>query len=338
MVAINSFTANTAGVEALAKITGQQFEELGFRYELIPSEEYGSHLVMTRPGKSTQKLGLVSHLDTVFPPEEEQANDFAWRVEGDKIYGPGTVDIKGGTALIYLQLKTMQALMPDVFEAVTWVILLSAAEERGDTSFGDLCRAQLGTNSLGALIYEGGRMTESKDEFWIVASRKGMATYQVDVAGKASHAGTNHPGGANAIVQLAEVIQKIAALTDYDRHLTFNVGYVAGGTVTNRVPHEAQAKIEMRTFEPEVFEYGIQNMLALNGLNSVTNAKGDIACQVKVQVTRRTEPWARNPATESLRAYWISAAKELGFIVHPEDRGGLSDGNHFGKTSPPQMA
>ena len=34
---------------------------------------------------------MVSHLDTVFPPEEEERNNFRWEVEGDRIFGVGGI-------------------------------------------------------------------------------------------------------------------------------------------------------------------------------------------------------------------------------------------------------
>jgi hypothetical protein len=59
---------------------------------------------------------MVSHLDTVFPPEEEARNNFHWSVEGDRIFGPGTHDIKGGTVMMWLVLRALQAQAPEVFE------------------------------------------------------------------------------------------------------------------------------------------------------------------------------------------------------------------------------
>ena len=47
----------------------------------------------------------MSHLDTVFPPEEEARNNFRWQPEGDRIFGPGTHDIKGGTVMMWLVLQ-----------------------------------------------------------------------------------------------------------------------------------------------------------------------------------------------------------------------------------------
>ena len=63
-----------------------------------------------------EELALVAHLDTVFSPEEEKANEFIFRQEGDKIYGPGTVDIKGGTVMAFIVLDAIQKFYPQVFD------------------------------------------------------------------------------------------------------------------------------------------------------------------------------------------------------------------------------
>ena len=166
---------------------------------LIP--EYGKHLIMTRPGKSGHKIGLISHLDTVFPAEEEIANNFLWREEGDRIYGPGTVDIKGGTVVIYMILAALQKFTPDIYNDMTWVVLLDAVEERSGFDFGQLCIERLSEGGLAALVFEGGGLDDNR--FKIVAARKGMAVYQARTYGRASHAGSSHPKGANAVVQMA---------------------------------------------------------------------------------------------------------------------------------------
>src|SRR5258708_1040347 len=98
MVGINSFTSNREGVNRLARFTAESFAPIGFSAEFVPSmnSEFGEHLVLTRRGRSEKSIAMVSHLDTVFPPEEEERNNFHWLPEGDRIYGPGTQDIKGG--------------------------------------------------------------------------------------------------------------------------------------------------------------------------------------------------------------------------------------------------
>ena len=329
MVAINSFTANPAGVDALGQLTAELFAPLGFTAETVASthSEFGNHLVLTRPGQSGRKIGLVSHLDTVFPPDEEIRNDFHWRVAGDRIYGPGTVDIKGGTVLIYMMLAAFQAIKPDLFDDVTWVVLLDSSEEQDGEDFGQLCRERLAGDTRACLIFEGGKI-EGKDH-WVVVARKGMAIYRVMARGKASHAGSAHEKGANAIVQLADAIQRIHGFVDYDRALTFNVGTVQGGTVTNRVPHRAMTEVEMRAFAPDVYDSGVAAMMTLPETAAVRSADGSFACTLDVVITRKTAPWPRNEGTDRLLAVWQEAAAEIGVRVIPEERGGLSDGNYF---------
>jgi glutamate carboxypeptidase len=328
MVAINSFTANAAGINLLGELTAGAFARLGFEAETIQSAipAYGKHLILTREGRSRRKIGFVSHLDTVFPPDEEIRHNFAWREAGDKIYGPGTVDIKGGTVMMYMVLEALQAHAPEAYEDITWVLLLDAAEEAEAEDFGTLCLKRLaGEETIACLVFEGGNF--SNGNFQIVVTRKGMTVYRVTVEGKAAHAGAAHQEGANAIVQLARTIQKIAALTDYDRHLTYNVGTISGGTVTNRVPHYAEARVEMRAFSPEVYEEGIANILALNGQSEVFSFFDHYPCRVQVGITRQTPPWPRNEGTDRLFSLWQETAASLGYRTLPEERGGLSDGN-----------
>ena len=330
MVAINSFTANADGVNALGKLTADRFTGLGFTAETVPSavSGYGRHLILTRPGKSGRRVGLVSHLDTVFPAEEEWRNNFVWRQEGNRIYGPGTVDIKGGTVIIYMMMDVLRTLLPAVFDDITWVILVDASEEAEAEDFGRLCIERLaGPETLACLIFEGGQM-DGKN-FLLVVARKGMAIFRAAAEGRASHAGSAHENGANAIVQLAYTIQQLAAVTNYERKVTVNVGTVSGGTVTNRVPHYAEAMLEMRTFAPDVYDATVAEILSLDGQSAIRSPNGGYPCQVRIEMTRKTPPWPRNEATDSLFNIWQAAAAELGYRVTPEERGGLSDGNHF---------
>ena len=332
MVAINSFTENPAGVNALADLTIQLFGTFGFVAEQVPSRipTYGNHLVLTRWGREAQQgrtIGMISHLDTVFPPEEEAANDFFWRVEGDRIYGPGTNDIKGGTLIMYMILDAIATFAPEMLDAVNWVLLLDASEEQDADDFGRLCLQRLEpVQTVAALVFEAGQINNGS--FNIVTARKGMATYRVAVEGRGSHAGSAHEVGINAIVQLADTVQRIAALTDYERAVTFNVGFIQGGTVTNRVPHYAEARGEMRSFDAGIYEEKLAALLALQQTPSVQNGQG-MPAQINITIERQTQPWPRNEQTERLFGVWHAAASELGWQVKPEQRGGLSDGNHI---------
>lgn len=327
MVEINSWTLNPEGVNRLAKFTAESFESLGFAAEFVPSAnpQFGNHLVLTRKGKSSRSIAMVSHLDTVFPPEEEARNNFHWLIEGGRAYGPGTQDIKGGTVMMWLVLRALQSHAPNVFENITWKLFLNSSEEMFSPDFGDLCRSHFDAETLAALIFE----TEGRlgKEGLMVVARKGRATWRVTVIGRGAHAGGKHPQGANAIEQLAKILPRIAALTNYSRDLTFNIGTVSGGTVLNRVPHEAAAEGEFRAFTPETYAHGKSALLALAGLGDVRSSADGFCCEVKVEILSESRPWPRNNETDQLYEYWKEAGDQLNIPMNLQERGGLSDGN-----------
>jgi glutamate carboxypeptidase len=334
MVAINSFTANKQGVNGLGRLTAEFFKPLGFSAEFVPSvnPEWGEHLVMSRPGRSGRSIAFVSHLDTVFPPEEEVANNFHWQVEGDRIFGPGTLDIKGGTVMMWLVLRALQAHAPEVFEDVGWKLFWNSSEERLSADFEEVCRRRFEKSTSAILIFEG--ENRAGDKRLMVAARKGRATWKVTVSGRSAHAGGSLASGANAIVQLGRTLQRIDALTDSSRDLTFNVGKIHGGTVLNRVPHEAVAEGEFRAFRQEVCDEAKSRLLALAGPGEVCSRVDGFCCKIDVKITEESRPWPRNPGTDQLLTRWIEAARQLGSTVVPEERGGLSDGNSFWDFAP----
>jgi len=327
MVGINSFTSNPQGVNRLARYTAECFAPLGFRAEYVPSinPAWGEHLVLSRPGRSERSIAMISHLDTVFPAEEEERNNFHWQVEGDRIFGPGTQDIKGGTVMMWQVLSALQACSPGVYNAIHWRLFLNSSEETYSPDFGDVCRSRFGSHCLAALVFEGeGR---SDGERKLVIARKGRATWRVRVRGRAAHAGGGHPRGANALVQLGQTLNRVAELTDYSRGLTFNVGVARGGTVLNRVPHEAVAEGELRAFDPGSYEAGKRALLALAGQGAVRSLADQYACEVVCEILTESRPWPRNAGTDHLYGIWKEAANELDSPTGGEERGGLSDGN-----------
>lgn len=329
MVEVNSFTEHAEGINHLATLTAEGFAPLGFVPTFVQADHplYGRHLVLQRPPiAGAPTIALISHLDTVYPPEEERRNDFHWRPEGRRIYGPGTNDIKGGTALIYLTLAALRAEAPAVFEATNWVVLLNACEEVISADFGQVCRVHLPADTLACLLFEadGGE----NEEFSLVAARKGRATFTVKVEGRGAHAGGQHHRGVNAVVQVAEIITQLSELTDYPAGLTVNVGSVTGGTVANRVPHEAQTELEMRAFDRDTYAAARAKILALEGPGTVRSQDAEqLPSRVSVSVNDETVPWPRNATTDRLMALWQETGRDLGLDVRSEERGGLSDGN-----------
>ncbi len=327
MVGINSFTRNASGVNRLGEMIASLFAEKGFHAETAASANpiCGNHLICTRGDRGDIVIGCVSHLDTVFAPEEEIANRFAWKPEGKRVYGPGTIDVKGGTLLLYMMIDAMNAIIPEVFERARWVLLFDATEEDESDDFGALCRERLGSLCRACLVFEAGH--EREDSHSIVTARKGRAVFRIACTGKGAHAGSDHAAGANAISQMAAIIPLIDKINDYAGDLTVNVGIVQGGTVINRVPERCEAGVEMRAFDPQVLESGVERIIKLDGFSSIKSADRAYRCLTKVELLRRNPSWPRNAKTHRLAGYWHQAAKKLCLSLIEEQRGGISDGN-----------
>lgn len=332
MVEINSYTANPAGVNHLGDLVAGMFSPLGFKAETIQSahSHFGKHLFLERaPQRVDQNaltIALISHLDTVYSPQEEAVNDFTWRAVEERIYGPGTVDIKGGTLLIYMLMEGLQQLAPEIYARTRWLAGLNASEERLSNEFSDRMIERLPASTSACLVFEGGTISEKG--FPIVVARKGLARFRVQASGRSAHSGNAHPQGANAILQLSHTVQEIEAFTDYSQDLTFNVGVIQGGSEVNRVPHLAEAQVELRAFDPDVYQDAIERMYALEGSSKISSQDG-YPCRVTVETLGRLAPWPHNPGSHKLFAVWELVGESLGLRAIPEQRGGLSDGNNL---------
>lgn len=333
MVQVNSFTQNADGVNRVGDLTAALFESMGFTAQrpqaivcaAAPRPPLGRHLLLTRQGTGRGRIGMVGHLDTVYTTEEEGGNDFGWRVAGDRIYGPGTMDMKGGNVMIWMVLSALQAVAPALFDQITWVVMFNAGEEGLDSDFGTLERARLGPGTLANLVFEAGACIDGVHQ--VIAQRKGSAGFLATARGRAAHAGAQHERGANAIVQLAEFITRISGLTDYARQLTCNVGVIRGGVVANRVPDHAEAVLEMRAYDPRVLQEAVDKALALDGLSTVASAADGYRTRLEVYCRKRLPAWPDNPGTTGLIKLWQDAGRAMGVGVAGRSRGGLSDGN-----------
>jgi glutamate carboxypeptidase len=328
MVEINSFTTNVEGIDAVGRVTAEAFAPLGFAAEFIAAEEptHGPHLFLRREGSGAARpVVLVTHLDTVFPPQEELANQFHWSDEGMRIYGPGSVDNKGGTMLIWLMLKIMSEVNRDLFEATTWLVAANSAEEVMSGDFARRCGERCAQGARCLLVFEGGPVDETG--YHLVTARKGRLEYRLTCTGRAAHAGSNFELGINALVELARMLPQIHGLSDPSRSLSVNVANLHAGTVLNRVPHHAVAELEMRAFDPQALEEAAAALEALAG----TTAGG---AALSIERLGATAAWPGGHATEALFAHWQRAGAALMLPVLAMARGGLSDSNYLSHLGP----
>ena len=329
LVEINSFTANAAGVNLVAEKTAEMFAELGFEAEFSPcaTEGTGNHVFLRRRGSGGDPVVLVTHSDTVFPAEEEMKNDFRWdeRPAEGRIYGPGVIDNKGGTLLIWMILRLLKEKRPEVFERTHWLIASNAAEEITGADFAEQTAKRCGGKAKAVLVFEGGPVDERG--WHLVSSRKGRSTWKLSVEGRAAHAGSQHGAGINAIDALALALPAIAAWTNAAEERTVNIGHIAGGTVVNRVPHEAMAEWECRAVTPAALAAADAFFASLSG-------KAANGATLSSELTGHTAAWPGGEEVQALFAHWKAAAAQIGLTAISVPRGGLSDANHLWQLGP----
>lgn len=311
LVQIESPSGHGQGLEAMADALTRLWQPLGATVHRHRSGA-GPHLEVLWPGPpgtqmDAQPALLVGHVDTVHPLGALHRNPVR-RDDDGRLHGPGTQDMKSGlvvTRHAALLLADRGASLP---RPVT--LLLTADEETGSTTSRDLIEDRA-RDSAYALVFEG-----SAPGGVIKTARKGVGMFDVEVRGRAAHAGAHFDEGVNAAVGLAEVLPQIAALTDLAHGTTVNIGLVRAGTAINVVPERGVASVDLRFRESAEAD---RVEAALRGLRTTT---GEL--HVRGGVNRPVMP--RTAGTAAL----FSAARDL--VAHEQQLeetavGGASDGN-----------
>ncbi len=307
-------------VEAAAAILDEALASLGLSRSLHPdpSGTYAAHRVYATPATEDEgdALLLVGHVDTVFP---RSAGFFGFVREGDRVRGPGVLDMKSGLVSVVYALRALREASPEAFGRLGARFLVNADEEVGSPSSRPLIE-DVAARSTRALVFEGGR-----DGDQLVTRRKGTGFFEVTAEGVAAHAGLHHADGVSAIHALALVIPRLEAVTDYERGITVNVGLVEGGSSKNTVPAEARCGIDVRYERPEdvaVIEGGIREALAAPLPKSLEGATLTLSGGIN------RPPMAPDARTQALREAYEKHAEAVGLgIGEAPLQGGGSDAN-----------
>jgi glutamate carboxypeptidase len=193
------------------------------------------------------------------------------------------------------------------------VLLLTCDEEKGSLTGRGLVEA-VAKRSRAVLVLEppasGGR---------VKTGRKGTAFFTITARGKAAHAGLEPEKGASAILEIARQIQRLHEMNDAATGVTVNVGVVRGGTVSNVVPAEAEAEVDIRFSTNEDAQRIESTIRSLHPFDS------------RVQIITRGEinrpPLERTERVQSLFESAWSIAAELDYELGEAQVGGASDGN-----------
>jgi glutamate carboxypeptidase len=211
--------------EFLAKV---MTEVLGKAPQIIASDK-GPHVHWK--GSDDTKVLIVGHHDTVFPKGTVAKRGFS--IDGDIARGPGIFDMKAGI---------IQAIygLSEIREACGAEILITSDEEIGSYASRELIEARAKATG-NVLVFE-----PSGNGDALKIARKGVGTFVVDIAGRASHAGLEPEKGINALMELAAQVQAIAAIAQPEIGTTVTPTIATAGTTENVVPAAAQITVDVR--------------------------------------------------------------------------------------------
>lgn len=262
LVEIESFTNNPEAVSKVCDYIETKLNQLGVRTQVQKFDNAGPLLIgYYGSGPAHEGIILAGHMDTVYQDQFIQEHPF--RVENDKVYGPGVLDMKGGVNLIFYILQVLKAL--NYTKPIK--IILSGDEENGHIhSDQSLLIEQESRGYKLALNLETGLIDNR-----ITTARKGRLACRVVTHGLAVHAGANPGDGVNAIHEMAYKILKIQELNQKYDNASFSVGTIKGGTVPNAVPDSSEIEIDVR-YEKDHLKQHIMN--DLNEIISVSHVNG----------------------------------------------------------------
>ena len=318
MVDIDCGTFTPEGVNRIADRCEKEFATAGFEVDRRPhrpqsegDERLGDLLIGSFEGQGRTRVLLIGHMDTVFP--EGTAQERPFRIEGDRAFGPGVIDMKSGLLGGFVALDALREAGFDGFGRITYVC--NPDEEIGSPFSKPVIR-ELARETDVCFVLEGGRENGN-----LVSARKGVADVVVDITGKAAHAGVNPDRGRSAIVEASHKVLALHELNGRWPGVTVNAGAIAGGTRANVVAEHCRVHVDVRSPHDETFDEALDEVRRIGRsatLDGITST---------VEVRDAHRPFEKTEASGQLVGMAQEIARELGFEVVDQATGGASDGN-----------
>lgn len=317
MVNVDCGSYTPEGVNAIADQCQLRFEKAGWaverrRHQPADGDQRLGDLVVGRvEGTGRTRVLMIGHTDTVFDPGT--ADERPFRIEGDRAFGPGVTDMKGGLLTGFFAVETLLAAGWDGFGSVTFIN--NPDEEIGSPWSREVILSEA-VNADVALVLEGAR--ENGD---IVSSRKGVLDVRLEITGRAAHAGVEPERGRSAILEAAHKTVAIQALNGRWPGVTANVGVVSGGTRPNVVAERCVIEFDVRSPHEDTFELAGEAVREI----AETNIVPDVSVEMLSHGWHR--PMEKKEGGARLAALAIQVASELGFELRDAATGGASDAN-----------
>jgi glutamate carboxypeptidase len=311
LVRVESPSDSKPAVDQCMELAFEHAQRLGGRAKLHRQRGFGNILEArfgpkSRAGASNRIL-LLGHLDTVWPLGT--LDSMPCRIRDGRLWGPGTLDMKAGVAMAFTALEIL--LEADLLHREV-VLLLNGDEEIGSPASQPVTEKLAKTSGV---VY----VLEPAQGLAFKTARKGIGGWRIEVHGVAAHTGVDFEKGANAIRELARVVEKVSGFADLKRGLTVSAGVVGGGTKSNVVPAEAWVEVDVRI--PRAVD-GPRIERKFVALKPV-----DPRCRLTVTGGINRPPMERSRGTVKLFRQAQALAAELGFVLNEAATGGGSDGN-----------
>lgn len=319
-VECESPTFDAAAVNRMLDVAARDLAVMGAAIERIPGRMGLSDAVRARmphPRQGEPGILILAHLDTVHPVGTLAKLPF--RRDGERCWGPGICDMKGGTYLTFEALRVLARLGVPTGLPVT--LLLTGDEEIGSPSTRDLIEAEAARHRI-VLVPEPGLSNGG-----CTSGRYAIARFEIATRGKPSHAGVRLAEGRSAIREMCRRVLEIEALTTED--CTFSVGVMHAGQWVNCVSSEARAEVLSMAKRQQDLDDGVAKMLAM------ANPDGEVAFSVARGVTRPV--WEPTQATLALYERMRGLAAQIGMETYHQSSGGGSDGNFTGAMGIPTL-
>ncbi|WP_434728499.1 M20/M25/M40 family metallo-hydrolase [Pseudomonas soli] len=284
LVSVDTGTGTEAGLKQVGAELVKRLEALGAKVTTQPATpSVGDNIVGTFKGTGDKDFLLMVHYDTVFGPGTVAKRPF--RIEGERAYGPGVADAKGGVAMILHALKLLQDQQYKGYRTLT--VLFNPDEEMGSAGSRQLI-AELARQHDFVFSYE------PPDKDAVTVATNGINRLKLTVNGRASHAGSAPEAGRNALIELAHQLLQLNALGDKEKGTTVNWTLAKAGEKANIIPAQASAEADMRYSDLSETERVQEDALRIIKKQLVADT------QVELVMEKGRPPLAKNDASTQL--------------------------------------
>lgn len=306
LVLIESGSSDTAGVARVADVSARRLKALGADVERKDSSVTGRFT-----GKGRKRIMLIAHMDTVYQPGILATQPY--RVDGNRVYGPGIADDKSGIAVILHTIEMLHARGWHDYAQLT--VIFNPDEEIGSRSSGDWIATQAAQHDFVFSCEPNGAQMEG-----ILLSASGIATATMTVQGRAAHAGVAPKTGRNALIELSHQLLQTQDINVPGAQLNWT--RANAGLVTNQIPASATAQGDVRLSAAD----GAQRLQQALNEKVATPLVADTITRVEIEQGR--PPFI---ATDAARAWAAKAQAIYGeidrkLVLYPGTGGGTDAG------------